>query len=302
MPKLPRAITIDTQDLRPLANVVIHSPAATSWIISVTLKWQEYLEESSNTDHTGATWPTPGRIPLSGAVTPPAAFVSSCLAFLGRSGFEWRPEWISKLEAGSADTECCILLLALSSLRNLQLEFDQNDWDEKHQTHPYDFQHLFRHEMLSEMIKNPRSFGQTEGPGEYPLKNLQHFSTNQPYDDPFTINCVWPPCVSVGLQKVKGLFALPNLRLIELVQIRTGVSDVFSEEELYGLAGTTALETLKITRASLSADDLAILLSFPKALKNLHYDTTDPKILFKRHGEKDVTPRYVHTMIDLDQH
>jgi hypothetical protein len=238
----------------------------------------------------------PWRIPLSGAIAPPASFVNRCRQFLDDNGFQWSPEWIAKLEAGSADAESCLFLLALPNLQTLRLDFERLDHDEQFAEHSLDFQHVFRHEMLKTMIRDPKTFATTSvTPTRFSLEKLKNLVVTQPYDDPFTIKSSYPPCVYVPFEKVQGVFKLPNIQQIEMSQVGTSAGSfsqriAFDGEDNSSLFGTTSLSSIEITRASLSANDLSTILKFPKHLKSFHYHVVSPEELFERHREDNVSP------------
>jgi hypothetical protein len=281
---LAESIRVNTHDLRPLVQTVVESPEIASNVKGVLFEWEEYM----TTSHYGR--PTPSRIPLSGAIAPPADFVASCRRFLENSGFQWPPERLAKLEAGSADAESCILLLALPNLECLTLDFNTMDLDEDYGVRPDEHQHVFRHELLRGLIQDPKAFASTTNPARYPLQNLEDFDTSQPYPNPGTIKGSYPPIVFADLGKVKGIFKLPNLESVEMCQIGTSKEETFSQEEISSLSKSTQLESIKLMRTSLSADDLGAIFGFARSLKKVHIHVAWPFELFGRHGEDNVTP------------
>jgi hypothetical protein len=290
-------VAINTQGLRPLVRTIIECPGLAPLIKHVSFQWEEYRALSSYDDgSTGRLRPMPWRIPLSGDIAPPAAFINQCRQFLDDNGFQWSPEWMAKLESGSADAESCLFLLALPNLQTLRLDFERLDHDEKYAEHDLDFQHLFRHEMLKTMIRDPKAFATlSASPIRYPLENLKNLVVTQPYDDPFTIKSSYPPCVYVPLEKVQGVFKLPNLQHVEMSQIGASAGFLservaFDGEDNSSLFGSTSLSSIEITRASLSADGLSTILKFPKHLKSFHYHVISPEELFERHQEDNVSP------------
>jgi hypothetical protein len=279
-------INVKTQDLRPLVQTVVESEEIANNVKDITLDWQEYMATNSYNN------PTPQRMPPSGEIAPPADFVASCRRFLERSGFQWKPEWLAKLEAGSADAESCILLLALPNLKSLILDFERIDRDVTYGTFPDDCEHVFRHEILRTLIQDPKAFGATgtATPARYALQNLEEFDMTQPFLDPWTIKGSYPPIVFVDLKRVKGIFMLENLESLEMTQIGTSKEDVFSDEEISTLSKSTNLESIIFMKSSLNANDLGAIFGFAKHLKKVHYHVADPAELFARHGEDNVTP------------
>jgi hypothetical protein len=283
-------IRVTTLSLRPLVQTIIENQSSATLIKDVTFEWEEYRATSSWHDNNGNLQPTLHRIPQ-GGIAPPVAFVSRCLQFLDDSGLHWRPEWLGKLESGSADAEACLLLLALPNLRTLRLNFDKGDGDELYMENDLDFQHLFRHEMLCAMIRDPKAFAATSEPlAQFALQNLSKFVLSQPYDDPWTIKASYPPCLHVDLDKVKGMFKLPNLQSLEMCQIGNSDEEVFDEPADSSLFRSTKLNKIILTKASLSADELEYFLRFPKSLKYFHYHVVSPDELFARHTEDSVEP------------
>jgi hypothetical protein len=281
---LAESIRVNTHDLRPLVQTVIESPEIASNVSDVLFEWEEYMTINDYGR------PTPHRIPLSGAVTPSAEFVASCKRFLDRSGFQWRPEWLARLEAGSADAESCIFLLALPNLESLTLDFKNEDWDENYGTRPDDCAHVFRHEMLRSLIQDPKAFASATT-AQYPLQKLEDFEMTQPYQNPGTIKGNYPSIEFSELRKVKGMFTLPNLQSVEMCQIGTSKGETFSEEEISSLSKSTQLEEIKLLRSSLSADDLSAIFGFAQGLKKVHIHLAWPEELFGRHGQDNVTPK-----------
>jgi hypothetical protein len=281
---LAESITVNTQDIRPLVQTVVLSEEIANNVKDVTFEWQEYRAVSGYNN----------RMPLSGEIAPPADFVASCLRFLERSGFQWTPEWLAKLAAGSADAESCILLLALPNLESLTLDLKRFDSDAGYGALPEDCEHVFRYEMLRTLIQDPKAFGATGTTisARYPLKNLEDFEMTQPYLDPFTIKSTYPSILFADLKKVKGIFMLPNLESLEMTQIGTSEEDVFSDEDISALPRSTRLESITLMKSSLSAEDLSAIFGFAKHLKKVHYHVADPMELFGRHGEDNVVPEY----------
>jgi hypothetical protein len=202
-------ITVNTLTLRPLVRTIIDNHNFASMIKDVAFTWQEYRATSSWPDNSGNPRSTPHRIPQDGQIAPSAEFVSRCRQFLDKPGFQWRPEWLAKLEAGSADAEACLLLVASPNLLTLRLEFENRDFDEQYMENDLDFQHVFRHEMLRTMIRDPTAFSSISTPmPRFALQGLRNFVMSQPYEDPWTIKASYPPCLHVDLDKVKGIFKL----------------------------------------------------------------------------------------------
>lgn len=276
---LAESINVKTLELRPLVQTVVESPEIANNVKGIIFDFQEYMGDRAH------------RTPLSGEVAPPADFVASCRRFLDRSGFQWTPEWLAKLEAGSADAESCVLLLALPNLESYTLDMDRVDHDAGYGVFPDESEHVFRHEMLSSMIQDPTLFRGTTG--FYPLQNLDDFEITQPYADPWTIKSTYPVCVFVDVKKVKGIFfKLPKLETLELTQVGASKDEVFTEEDISAFSKSTTLESIKLMKSSLVADELSAIFGFAKALTKVHFHVAMVDELFERHGEDGVTPEY----------
>jgi hypothetical protein len=290
---IQESIIVQTLVLRPLLQKVLENKELAGMVRNVTFKWEEYRATSPYLQN-GVPRTTPHRIPLEGHIAPSEAFLSQCHQFLDESSLEWRPEWLEKLEAGSADAEACLLLLALPNLHSVLLDFDRMDGDEGFDENGMDFQHLFRHEMLQTMVRDPKGFSMISTP-QTPsaLQNLSKFVLEQPYDEPWTIKHSFPPCVHVDLSKVLGLFKLPKLQSLKLCQLGTSSESVLDEPSDSALFGTTELERVILTKSSLRSDELEYLLKFPRHLKHFHYHVVDMDEIFERHGEDKVEPESV---------
>jgi hypothetical protein len=292
---IEESIVVRTLALRPLLQKVLENKDLAGIVKEVTFEWEEYRTTSSYLEN-DIPRQMPYRIPLEGQVTPSEDFLSLCHRFLAESGLNWRPEWREKLKAGSADAEACLLLLALPNLEALLLDFDRNDGDEVLDENGEEFEHLFRHEMLQTMIRDPKSFTAISN-SDIPsaLCNLKKFVLEQPYDDPWTIKHSYPFCVHVDLSKVLGMFKLIGLQSLKLCQIGTSGKSILDEQSDSALFGTTELEKIILTKSSLRSDELEYLLRFPRCLKHFHYHVVDIDEIFERHGEDKTVPEYVLT-------